>query len=119
MKQKMMTSPCLRVDADLLNPGRGQPLRNGSLISSDGKILFVGKTEVLRPDYATISPITVLALMPGMWDWHVHFMGVSKTSVDDIAMVPPVVAGARSAKDIVATLNSGFHVCQVSGRLWF
>lgn len=54
--------------------------------------------------------------MLGMWDCHVHFMGVSKTSVDDIAMVPPAIAGARSAKDIVATLNSGFtSVREVAG----
>lgn len=103
-----MASPCLRVDADLLIPGRGHPIENGSLISSDGKIIFVGKTDALRPDYAKISPITVPVLIPGMWDCHVHFMGVEKTGVDDMAMVPPVIAGARSAKDIVATLNAGF-----------
>lgn len=108
MKQKMMTSPCLRVDADLLIPGRGQPIENGSLISSGGKIIFVGKTDILGPDYAKISPITVPVLMPGLWDCHVHFMGVEKTGVDDMAMVPQAIAGARSAKDIVATLNAGF-----------
>ena len=46
--------------------------------------------------------------MPGMWDCHVHFMGSDKTSIDEWAIVPPALAGARSAKDVAATLNAGF-----------
>ena len=108
MKHRVMASPCNRIDAKLLIPGRGQPIENSSLITSAGKIVFVGKREDLGSDYASLSPTTVPVLMPGMWDCHVHFMGVEKTSVDDMAGVPPVIAGARSAKDIAATLNAGF-----------
>ena len=104
----MITSPCLRVDADLIIPGRGQPIKNGSMISSDGKIILVCKTDTLGPEHAKVPPITVPVLMPGMWDCHMHFMGAEKTAVDDMIMVPPAIAGARSAKDIVATLNAGF-----------
>ena len=103
-----MKSPCVRIDAELLIPGRGQPIRDASLVASEARILFVGKTEALDDHFAKIPPTAVPVLMPGLWDCHVHFMGVEKTGVDDMAMVPPVIAGARSARDIVSTLNAGY-----------
>ncbi|KAL8824654.1 MAG: hypothetical protein Q9191_004908 [Dirinaria sp. TL-2023a] len=43
-----------------------------------------------------------------MWDCHVHFMGAGRTGVDDMAMTPPALPGARGAKDVAATLSAGF-----------
>ncbi|KAI4158469.1 MAG: hypothetical protein LQ342_007389 [Letrouitia transgressa] len=108
MRHKPSIRSYLRIDADLIIPGRGLPFKDGSLISSDGKIDSVGKTESLDPEYTTISPLRVPVLMPGLWDCHVHFVGAAKTGVDDWAVVPPVVAGARSAKDLAATLSAGY-----------
>lgn len=98
----------LRVDAELLIPGRGEPVENGSLISSDGKIIFVGKTENLPESYINVHPIQVRVLMPGLWDCHVHFMGCEKFTVDDMATTNSALAGARCARDVVATLNAGY-----------
>lgn len=97
----------IRVDADLLIPGRGQPIQNASVIVIDGKITQVGKTRALFPDRDS-SVIKVPVLMPGLWDCHVHFMGTNKTSVDDMAATSQALAGARSARDIAATLNAGY-----------
>ncbi|KAL8763919.1 MAG: hypothetical protein Q9184_000362 [Pyrenodesmia sp. 2 TL-2023] len=107
MKRKLAASR-MRVDADLLLPGRGEPIKNASLMASDGKIIFVGERSALDPEDAPSPVITVPILMPGLWDSHVHFMGVNKASVDDMAATPPALAGARSARDIAATLNAGF-----------
>ena len=113
------SSSFIRIDAGMIIPGRGQPIENGSLISSEGTIAFVGLTKELIPEYkrlSGLSAVNVPVLMPGMWDCHVHFMGVEKTSIDDMAMVPPALSGARSTKDIAATLNGGFtSVRELSG----
>ncbi|KAI4167129.1 MAG: hypothetical protein LQ343_007456 [Gyalolechia ehrenbergii] len=101
------TAPALRVDADVLIPGRGQPIQNASIVATEGKITYVGKTSALIPD-RHLSVVKVPVLMPGLWDSHVHFMGTDKTSVDDMAATSPALAGARSARDIAATLNAGF-----------
>ncbi|KAI4224105.1 MAG: hypothetical protein L6R40_008468 [Gallowayella cf. fulva] len=108
MKRKVIATHNVRVDADVLIPGRGQPIQAASLVACEGLITFVGKKIDLAPQYAALPAIAVPVLMPGMWDSHVHFMGTAGTSVDDMAATPPALAGARSARDIAATLNAGF-----------
>ncbi|KAL8811340.1 MAG: hypothetical protein Q9223_000358 [Gallowayella weberi] len=108
MKKKLTVSHLVRVDADLLIPGRGLPIQNASLVACEGKITFVGEKKHLKAEYAALPVFTVPVLMPGMWDSHVHFMGTAMTSVDDMAATPSALAGARSARDVAATLNAGF-----------
>lgn len=98
----------LRIDAELLIPGRGEPIENGSLISSDTKIIFVGETQSLPQPYIDLPPIHVRILMPGLWDCHVHFMGCEKFAIDEVAATNSALAGARCARDVVATLNAGY-----------
>jgi imidazolonepropionase-like amidohydrolase len=97
-----------RVDAQLLIPGRGTPLDNATLIFSDKTINFVGETDKLPAEYKSLTAVKVPILMPGMWDCHVHFQGTTAMGVDIIASTHMALAGARLAKDIVATLNAGF-----------
>lgn len=109
-------SEYLRVDAELLIPGRGEPIKNASLISSNSKIVFVGETENLPHSYIDVSPINVRILMPGLWDCHVHFMGCQDFTIDDMAATNSALAGARCARDLVATLNAGYtSVREVAG----
>lgn len=105
---KKSISKYLRIDAELLIPGRGEPIKNGSLISSDTRIIFVGEKENLPQSYIDLSPFQVRVLMPGLWDCHVHFTGCEKFTVDDMAATIPALAGARCARDVVATLNAGY-----------
>lgn len=105
---KKLNSIYLRIDAELLIPGRGEPVENGSLISSGSKIVFVGETENLPQSYVDLPPIQVRILMPGLWDCHVHLMGSEKFIVDDMAATNSTLAGARCARDVVATLNAGY-----------
>ena len=97
-----------RVDANLLIPGRGDPISNGSLVISGSKISFSGSTDSLPDEYTHLSPTEVPVLMPGMWDCHVHFAGTTQFTLDDWATTPPALAGARLARDVAATLNAGF-----------
>lgn len=97
-----------RIDAQILIPGRGQPLDHASLIFSGKKIVFVGKTDRLDSKYKTLQAIRVPVLMPGLWDSHLHFNGATMYGADVMASTHQAVAGARLARDVVALLNAGF-----------
>ncbi|MCJ1469119.1 hypothetical protein MMC07_007752 [Pseudocyphellaria aurata] len=98
----------LRIDAELLIPGRGEPIENGSLVSLDSKIIFVGETANLPQPYVDLSIVQVRVLMPGLWDCHVHFFGSEKFAIDDMAATNSALAGARCARDVAVTLNAGY-----------
>ncbi|KAF2162959.1 hypothetical protein M409DRAFT_68898 [Zasmidium cellare ATCC 36951] len=107
----------LRIDANLLIPGRGKPIPNASLIYHNAKILHVGPTPSLPKPYASLSPsFTVPILMPGLWDAHVHFFGEASPSLENVAYTPPALAGLRAARDLVSLLDAGFtNVREVGG----
>ncbi|KAK8216862.1 hypothetical protein M8818_001825 [Zalaria obscura] len=100
------------VTADLLIPGRGEPFKNGCIIVSGTKITHVGAvSEVLKYARLAALPKThVEVLMPGMWDCHVHLMGIHKVSSAAIvaSASQQALAGARSARDVMLLLDAGF-----------
>jgi len=58
-----------RVDADILIPGRGEPVRDASLIYEGSKIVYAGGRAGLLPKWSGLEAVKVKVLMPGMWDW--------------------------------------------------
>ncbi|CAG8956931.1 hypothetical protein HYFRA_00011980 [Hymenoscyphus fraxineus] len=105
-----------RIDAELLIPGRGQPIKDATLIFCDKRIIAVGATNDLASKHADLTPIRVPILMPGLWDCHVHFNGTTMYSPDIMASTHMAVSGARCARDVVATFNAGFtSVRELSG----
>jgi imidazolonepropionase-like amidohydrolase len=115
----------LRIDADLLIPGRGDPIKNATLIcgtekASDsnerGKIVYVGSTSDVSSKYSTLSATKVPVLMPGLWDAHVHYFGQKDLNLDAVALIRPALSGMRAARDVAATLNAGYtSVREVGG----
>ena len=99
---------CSRIDAEILIPGRGQPLDAASLIFEGGVIRWVGLQSDIPKEYRELEKLEVPALMPGLWDSHVHFLGAKTASISGFITNPQATAGARSARDVVATLNAGF-----------
>lgn len=69
-----------RVDARILIPGRGEPIRNGSVIFTD-KTLWCGKQSAIPPEYSGLKATACLVLMPGLWDTHVHYFGITSSSL--------------------------------------
>jgi len=59
-----------RVDADLMIPGRGDPIKNASLVWNGNKIVFAGESKNLTEEHSSIKSTHVPVLMPGMWDCH-------------------------------------------------
>lgn len=57
-----------RIDADLLIPGKGDPIKNASLVWKERKIVYVGHKRDLPEEYVQMQAANVRVLMPGMWD---------------------------------------------------
>ena len=119
------TTQYVRVDADLLIPGRGIPIENGTLIcgteqssNSDErhKIVYAGSTSDVPSKYSSLLSTKVPVLMPGLWDAHVHYFGNRDLNLDAVAFIRPALSGIRAARDVAATLNAGFtSVREVGG----
>eukprot|EP00930_Biecheleria_cincta_P021651 TRINITY_DN15987_c0_g1_i1.p1 TRINITY_DN15987_c0_g1~~TRINITY_DN15987_c0_g1_i1.p1 ORF type:complete len:454 (-),score=77.39 TRINITY_DN15987_c0_g1_i1:62-1423(-) len=66
--------PVVRIEATTLIPGRGSPIPAGVVILEGGKVSYAGSASA-----APITPSAQVyrgeAVMPGMWDCHVHFIG--------------------------------------------
>ncbi|KAK5122980.1 hypothetical protein LTR85_003546 [Meristemomyces frigidus] len=109
----------VRVDTDLLVPGRGEPTKDGTLVYSTktGKIVYAGSQSSLPAMYATLAiSIKVPVLMPGLWDCHVHFFGEADGNLERLVQLAPALAGMRAARDVAATLNAGYtSVREVGG----
>lgn len=98
------------VTADLLIPGRGQPMKDCGVVVEGKTIKFVGSIINLATTYGQLPKTHVKILMPGMWDCHVHLMGIHKVAGDAFidAWKNPVLSSARSARDVMLLLDAGF-----------
>lgn len=115
----------IRTDAELLIPGRGEPIENATLIcgaadSADsdirGKIVYVGPQNNLPSKYKHLNSKSVPVLMPGLWDCHVHYFGLNSLFLNEVATLRQSLAGMRAARDVAVTLNAGFtSVREVGG----
>ncbi|KAK5713782.1 hypothetical protein LTR17_017466 [Elasticomyces elasticus] len=99
-----------RVEADLLIPGRGDPIKNGCIIIEGNKIKDVGTSAQLARPYSHLRKYHVKVLMPGMWDCHIHFIAVQRVAWDAILESTQKMAltGARCAPDLARLLDAGF-----------
>src|SRR5437879_13438892 len=96
-----------RIEADLLIPGRGDPIQNGCLMIEGPTITFAGPIENAPKAPADIRVHRVPVVMPGMWDCHGHFMGIRVTNVEGIAKTALPALSARSVPERHRGLNEG------------
>lgn len=107
------------VHADVLIPGRGEPIPDGGMIISaaEGTILWVGAYPAALPSQFHHVPFRPKfvggALMPGLWDVHTHFCGADAVGNLQEAMrafLPGQSAqiAAVTVDDLRATLMAGF-----------
>ena len=96
-----------RIVADTLIPGRGEPIDGGTVVMEHGEITFAGATADAPAgsgdDTVTEAPV----VMPGLWDCHTHFVGMSLSSLDALATVDLVSAAARAVEDAGKVLDGG------------
>ena len=103
-----------RIDADLLIPGRGDPIRDAAVVIDGSSIVYVGPRQT-APDVR--SPVSVPCLMPGLWDCHADFLGLRSLDLNELALVPTAVLAARAAKDAEIALQAGFTSVREAGGL--
>lgn len=103
-----------RIDADLLIPGRGEPVRQGTVVMDDGHITFAGPTAD-APATPGARTTTAPVVMPGMWECHGHFIGARSANLRDALTEPLATLGARTAADAEAALRAGFTSVREAG----
>lgn len=96
----------VRIDADVLIPGRGNPTQNGTVILEGGTITYAGPAAdaPATPD-ADVSSVPVA--MPGLWECHAHFVGIDTPDVMAQVSTPVPLLAARASADLASTLMGG------------
>lgn len=96
----------IRIDADLLIPGRGEPITNGTVIVEGGTIAFAGASDA-APDTNDAPATRVPVVMPGLWDCHSHYGTDTPDELAKTGMPSPPVIGARAVDELSRTLDGG------------
>jgi imidazolonepropionase-like amidohydrolase len=96
-----------RIVADILIPGRGEPTEHGTVVMDHGEITYAGSSANAPSAAADDDVHEVPAVLPGLWDCHTHFVGMSLSSLDALATVDLVSAAARAVEDAGKVLDGG------------
>jgi imidazolonepropionase-like amidohydrolase len=103
----------IRIDADVLVPGRGEPINDAAVVIEGATITYTGP-RAAAPDAATTYKVP--AVMPGMWDCHAHFFGLHDLDFAKLPTVPLIVYAARIAMDAGKAIDAGItSVREVGG----
>jgi imidazolonepropionase-like amidohydrolase len=96
----------LRIQADLLIPGRGDPVENGAVVI-DGPVITYSGPQAGAPGGDELEVVEVPVVMPGLWDCHAHLFGSPSWSLEGVAWVSPAAAGARATADLARYIEGG------------
>jgi imidazolonepropionase-like amidohydrolase len=95
-----------RIEADLLLPGRSQPIGDGTVILEGDTIVYAGPTAS-APGTADAEVTSVPVVMPGLWECHAHFDGMANPDLVNQLLEPVPRRAARAAGDLKRTLMGG------------
>lgn len=98
-----------RIVAEVMIPGRGEPIDRATVCIEGGTITFAGPTAnaPIAGTGGGERVTEVHTVMPGLWDCHAHFVGLSGLSLESLGTANPITATARAAADVTATLRGG------------
>jgi imidazolonepropionase-like amidohydrolase len=105
-----------RIEADLLIPGRGAPLRDGVVILDGETIAYAGPAAG-APQNSNGDPIRVAVVMPGLWECHGHLLGVRSLDLSHLVTDPSPLRAARCTHDLRAALEAGVTSVREVGGL--
>jgi len=104
----------IKVDADILLPGRGAPIDGGAVVMDGASITYVGQSaDAPRADTTVEVPVA----MPGLWECHGHFTGMALPDLEKELTEPIAARAARATVDIAATLQGGVTSVRELGGL--
>ena len=96
-----------RIVADVLIPGRGDPIENATVVLDGDVISYAGPSASAPVAHADDTTTEVPAVLPGLWDCHTHFVGSSTPNLELMGSLSPATAGARAVRDAAAMLDGG------------
>src|SRR3972149_2708182 len=103
-----------RIEADLLPPGSGEPVKNGAVVIDGSRIAFAGPAEdAPKTPGAIVHRVPVV--MPGLWEAHGHFFGIRTGDILDVSRSPAPAMTARLVKDAERVLRAGFTSVREAG----
>ncbi len=105
-----------RIEANLLIPGRGAPIRDGVVVLDGATIAYAGPAAG-APDHGGGDPVRVVVAMPGLWDCHGHFLGLHGLDLSRWVTDPMPLRAARCAHDLRAALDAGVTSVREPGGL--
>ena len=105
-----------RIEADLLLPGDGAPVRDGVVVL-DGETITYAGPAAKAPDTGGASTVRAPVVMPGMWDCHTHFLGSRVLDLNTLPLQPAPLRAARTTADARAALDAGVTSVREVGGL--
>jgi imidazolonepropionase-like amidohydrolase len=105
-----------RIEAELLIPGRGDPVRGGVVVLDGARIDYAGPAA-MAPETPGVPVSRAMTVMPGMWDCHGHFLGVRNFDLGQLPLDPEPLRAARCARDLRAALDAGITSVREVGGL--
>jgi imidazolonepropionase-like amidohydrolase len=95
-----------RIEAELLIPGRGDPIPDAVVVLDGSRISYAGPASV-APAAAEATVVRAATVMPGMWECHGHFVGTRSLDLTRLPLEPMPLRAARCARDLRAALDAG------------
>jgi imidazolonepropionase-like amidohydrolase len=105
-----------RIEAELLIPGHGDPIRDGVVLLDGDRISYAGPASV-APEEPGATVTQAAAVMPGMWDCHGHLMGTRTFDLGRLPLEPEALRAARCTRDLRAALDAGITSIRDVGGL--
>lgn len=106
-----------RIVADILIPGRGEQVDDGTVVLEHGEVAYAGPTSSAPPTTGDEQVHEVAAVLPGLWDCHTHFTGIVATNLEQLATSNALSATARATNDAAAVLDGGITSVRDVGGL--
>ena len=96
-----------RIVADVLIPGRGDPIEHGTVMMDHGQVTYAGPTDAAPAASSGEDVVEAPAVLPGLWDCHTHFIGIATPNLEAVATTDVVGAAARAVEDAGRVLDGG------------
>lgn len=107
----------VRIEAELLIPGEGEPILDAAVVIEGRSLTYAGPAQS-APATPAADTWKVATVMPGLWDCHAHLMGLPAGVVNLEALITqtPHVGSVRAARDLATALDAGItSVREVGG----
>ena len=90
-------------------------MRDGVVAIDGGRITYAGAAA--KAPRSEEAATRVKVVMPGMWDCHIHFMGMRDLHLERLPGLAPQTLAGRATRDVTAVLNAGFTSVREVGGL--